>query len=221
MTASTPPPPFGHLPAPPTLHETPREPTSGLARWIVRPPGLAFHLAVAACALGLLWVDSSPAGDLVAFAGIALVLLVLAGTWLARLVGWFGERRSQRGGWRFAIAPLLGVAVVAGLATDIPDELRWARARPAFDQALEGAPAPTDPTTIEDFDVPSTIGGYPVSRAFRQGSAVLFQLDGGLNPSGFAYLPEGAFDELSWNGRWETFTATPLGDGWYEFSAAF
>lgn len=221
MTARTPPPPPGSLPPPRPVDEAPAAAAPRAARWVVRPPGLAFHLCVLACAAGLLWVDSSPTGDLLAFGALAVALLVFAALWLARLVGWCSTGRAERGGWRFAGAPILGVVVVALLAAGAPTEVRWARAQPAFDDALASAPPPTGPTTIVDFEVPSTIGGYRVDRAFRQGSAVLFQLEGGFNYGGFAYLPDGPFDELTYNGRWETFSATPLGDGWYEFSAVF
>lgn len=189
----------------------------------IRVPWIVFDLVVAAAGGLLLWAFSVPAFALVPTLVATGVLAVAGIVWVV----WLAVARPRR--WRqllgFAVAPAMVTVVVLLLATGVPLQARWAKSRDAFNQVVKALPAATAAASGDrwiSIDVPSTIGGYRISCAYRvPGGVVFYEEHGsGLDDAGFAYLPDGPTASLE-NGSFESPTFRRLGKGWYAWTASW
>ena len=194
-------------------------------RILDRPPGLVFHAALAA-GLGLwLWAGSVPGFGFSPWLAAALALGLLGLGWTLRAGTFVWARRRHRAtgsaGW-FAVAPaavLLGLTLIV---LDVPLRARFTASRGAFEALVDRAPPPTARADWVDFAVPERVGTYRINNAYRVGDAVIFYESTGafIDDAGFAYLPNGPFDELD-TGWFEGPQFRSLGHPWYAWTASW
>jgi hypothetical protein len=176
-----------------------------------RPPGVAFHLALAVPLVVLLVAGSVPAGDFgLALLGV-LALLVAGVAWLLRGIAYVDARRRGRAQgdprW-FLVGPAAAALTVVVAAVELPLQARWALSREAFEDALQETPVEAD----------GRIGLYDVSSVRAHGDATVFRVaDAGFFESGgFAHIPDpGDRPDLAertdyhhLSGDWYWFTST-------------
>jgi hypothetical protein len=178
-----------------------------------RPPGVAFHLALAVPLVVLLIAGSVPAGDLgMSLLGV-LALFVAGVTWLLRGIAYVDARRRGRAHgdprW-FVVGPAAAALTVVVAAVGLPLQARWALSRGAFEDALREAPGEAD----------GRIGLYDVSAVRAHGDATVFEVAGTgavFESGGFAHVPDpAARPELA-----ERTDYHHLGGDWYWFTATW
>lgn len=193
-----------------------RVPT-GLLR---RPPGPAFHAALVAVGLAVLWAFSFPGVNVLALV-ICFWIVVLAGLiWVVRAVAYLvARRRALHHGsalW-FAVAPLGSLVLAVVVAAHVPLRVRWQTSKADFELAVadvRAQPGQGDRRHRE------RVGTYTITTARVVGEGVLFYESVGslFDYAGFAYLPDDASREIAEEGldapEW-----FPLGDGWYAWTA--
>lgn len=135
--------------------------------------------------------------------------------------------------WR-VYAAILAVAFVCFLAFaayvywwmftpyEAPTRHHWAASKDAFNGVVASAPpTPGEAHDWMSFEIPQHLGKYDVTLAYRvKGGVVIYDAKGGMEDTGFAYLPNGPYDGLE-NGSFESPRFKPLGDGWYSFIASW
>lgn len=165
-----------------------------------RPPRLVFHLLLVLATVPLIFAASSPAGGWFLWAlGSGLFLAAAGVFWMVWVGLWFAARRrgfavgSAR--W-FVVAPVTGVLLLVFLALDIPLQLRWSQAQPAFDRLVKEAATPDGVEPVE-LETPSRLGTYAIDRAESLDGQTFVFLDTSSSPrpfltsAGFAHLPAG------------------------------
>jgi hypothetical protein len=165
-----------------------------------RPPRLVFHLVLTLATVPLIFAASSPAGGRFLWTLASGLFLAAAGVfWMVWVGLWFSARRrgfavgSAR--W-FVLTPVAGVLLLVLLALDIPLQLRWSQAQPAFDRLVEEAETP-DGVEPVDLETPAKLGTYAIDRAESLDGQTFVFLDTSSSPSpfltsaGFAHLPAG------------------------------
>lgn len=199
---------------------------ASLRLYFVRAPGVWFHALVAVLALVLLYLHSVPGWPNFAAWGVVVLALVLAaGVWVARAVLFvWGRRKGLDVGsarW-FLVAPIGGLIVVSLLVAAVPLRARWELSDDAFAAIVSDAPPATEKTEWVGFDVPSRIGSFEITAAYRVGDAViLYEKNGYLSDdAGFAYLPSGPFPELN-TGSFESPRFRHLSGPWYAWVASW
>jgi hypothetical protein len=195
-------------------------PTALARTWWRRPPGLAFHLATAAAALGFLWSMTTPVWMFVLGMVCAFVLFGGWLVWLVRAAVYGVQRRrgtAQGHTWWLLVAPIGSVLLSAVLAFGVAFRVRWAGSRTAFDDAVEQVQGGE-----RGVDVPTRIGWYDITRIRVDGDAVFFYEGncGLVDDCGFAYLPDGP-DPAFENGGFESPSYGHIGGPWYAFSAGW
>ncbi|MFC8448759.1 hypothetical protein [Kitasatospora sp. NPDC057223] len=199
---------------------------SPAARWSLRRPQRPGNSVLVGCLLanGALVLGSSvPGGDysLLGVGMAALVLLPFA--WLVwqvvqiwqpapaapRPAGRAGAKQ-RLGRWRWAAAPLLVGATVLLIGSGIPQEARFAVARPALTSFAERALATGSIGTA-----PAWINGYPLQDLELADGGVKFAVRGAglLAPHGFAWFPPAGPTK-------HRIEYTEVGGGWYSWSGA-
>lgn len=164
----------------------------GRVRALLRKPlGIPMAVLVTLSALITLWAFSVPGGPSM---GLFVILMLgwfaLGGYWLLRVIaalsaGGFQRVRSQ---WLWWALPPAVVAVTAGLLVlSVPLLLRFNLSQTSMDgfarEVIGGSSVPR----------PDRVGLFPVGRVQRFNGGMRFLVKGGgfLDPSGFAYSPEG------------------------------
>ncbi|MBO0678175.1 hypothetical protein JRC04_11950 [Mycolicibacterium sp. S2-37] len=182
-----------------------------MAQWWRTPPGsLLTGLAVLVAVL--LAYSASTLGGAFGTGLLALLAaLVVAAAWLVRTITC--AALTRRFFVRMLAVPLVFALTVGLLAFDVPVRVRFALARPAFEQAVAAIQAGAPP---EDFR--RRHGTYPVDQVVRRGRNIYFSVAGAgfLGGAGFAYLPAGPPDPPDRFG--ESHTVTPMDAPWYRFS---
>ncbi|MEV8097798.1 hypothetical protein [Kitasatospora sp. NPDC085879] len=174
----------------------------------LRRPGDSVLAGCAVLAAAALLAFSLPAADW------AMAFLAVAGAG-ATVVLWFGWLFSAapsaavrpRGNWRWAVPPLLVAATAALLYFQVPQQARFAVARPA----LAGFAARVE--AGGRLPQPAYIGTYPVADVTAVGGrGFRFTVPGSglLETTGFAYLPDGPPDD--------DMTYTRVSGRWYSWS---
>jgi hypothetical protein len=178
-----------------------------------RPPGVAFHLALAVPLVVLLVAGSVPAGDFgIAVLGV-LALMVAGVTWLLRGIAYVDARRRGRAQgdprW-FLVGPAVAALTAVVAAVELPLQARWALSRNAFEDALQETPVEAD----------GRIGLYDVSSVRAHGDATVFHVAASgfmFESGGFAHIPDPAAerpdlaertDYHHLSGDWYWFTST-------------
>ncbi len=184
-----------------------------------RAPGRWGHLGFALPLGALLWATSYPGIDLVVFVLAASLVAVLAIVWFVRFVAWFRSCHRRRDG-RWAIAPIMLMAVALAVSLHLPLRARFGLAKEDFDNFARAANAagPSEDWTL--LQPPDRIGSYGIVRAYQAGrNVILFEATGkGLDNAGFAYLPEGPDATLT-NVHFEDPHFRSLGGKWYAWTA--
>ncbi|GAA1074870.1 hypothetical protein [Kitasatospora arboriphila] len=178
----------------------------------LRRPGNSVLAGCAVLAAAALLAFSLPAADW------AMAFVALAGG-AATVVLWFGWLFSDApaaavrpaGNWRWAVSPLLLAATAVLLHFQVPQQARFALARPALSSFAERA----EHVAAGDgrLPQPSHLGTYPVDDVTAVGvRGFRFTVPGSglLERTGFAYLPDGPpEDEVSYthrSGPWYTWS---------------
>ena len=184
-----------------------------------------FHLALAVPTFAFLWSFSVPGFDFLLGVAAFGAIGIGAITWFVRagIYVFDRSRRDARGSttW-FLVAPIAGVLVIALIFTSSPLRARWALSRGEFTEAMSLAPPATGSDDWVSFEVPDRLGSYRITEAHRVGDAFIFLEDHGVlfGFAGFAFLPNGRFDELS-TLPFENPQFMPLGGGWYAWTASW
>jgi hypothetical protein len=183
-------------------------------RFLRRPPGWLLAAAALLCAAAFCWVSSSFG------TGFELALLalgasfVVAACWLFRTVA--SAVTARRFFFRTLAVPLIAAATVLAIEVDAPVRVRFAQAKPGFEDAVASIEAGADPAGFT-----GRIGTYRVSHVARYGRDVYFTFPGGfLGSNGLAYLPDGPSPTESHSGQGAT-TTTHFTGLWYRFSTTW
>lgn len=162
-----------------------------------RPPGwILFGLAAVFC-VAVTWGRSGLSlGFLDALALVAL-LLVVSGIWIVRAVCYVVFRVLGRAPAPTAWVKLLAVPVilaptVIAADSDLPERIRFAQARGAFEQTVREIYQGAEQAVRLG---PLRLGTLTIEYVRRYGANVYFSVagaeDGFILESGFAYLPNG------------------------------
>ncbi len=113
------------------------------------------------------------------------------------------KRRTQR--WRWAVAPLATIAVISGVMTRWPLQLRFHVSRTALEYAVDDFQAGQNGDTSK----PRLVGLYRVDKLFARGEGNVgfrtsrrIRLDGRVQCAGFEFRPSSPPDE----GRYRSLT---------------
>jgi hypothetical protein len=180
-----------------------------------RPIGWVFNALLAIPILGLLWSFTGPGFPLPRLAFALFVLAVFGVIWAARLTGHLAAGGRQL--WPFLIGPVALLTAAGLIAGNVPERLRWAASRPAFDQFAGGLAANPGLAT------PQRLGLYSVDEAQKVPGGWIVYEDGGtglFDDAGFAYLPGGPTPNLG-DGSWEGPQFRHLGGPWYAWTASW
>lgn len=170
-----------------------------------------YLLVLGAALLGVLWGLSSPSPPFLLTMACGLVVLAAGGVWIVALgaigLRWLRERVAHsRPGW-LLVAPVLVVATVGLLWSEVPLRARFALSRGALEDVVHGE------------DRTGRVGLYEVEEVWRADGAVLIEVEGGfLASGGFAHLPDGP--EAARDGV-ASRTFEHLDGDWYTYSEGF
>ena len=195
-------------------------------RYRVGPPRVWFHGFLVTLAIAILISWSWPYCALLVWAVVVVTLATIV-VWLI----WLVVFRVVEGPWSrwFALAPAIGLVVVALLSVHLPIRARWIlTSQSAFDEVVAAIPAASTPRSSDidpqEVTVPGWIGTYHITSAERVDGGFLFRegtLGGGfLSYAGFAYLPDGPNDTLA-SGSFESPDFVHLSGPWYAFTASW
>jgi hypothetical protein len=177
-----------------------------------------FHGVIAILGALLLWSHSVPGVIILLEAGVGLALLVMVVIWACWVVVAVIRRRR----WRreFALAPAIGILIVALLAADVPLQVRWALSRGSFARTVSSLSS--GPGADSYVDAPTRIGTYRITSVESVPGGFLFYEANGLlfDDAGFAYLPNGPSADLE-NTNFESPNFTHLGGPWYSWTASW
>lgn len=186
--------------------------------WWRTPPTWLFH-GILVLVLGMpVAAASVPGTDPFLVALSFVTVLLSAAVWIVRLAGWATSRMRSRGLW-WLIAPLLVVTTASLIVADVPLRARFALARDDLDAFVDGLEPQGRFDDWARVDVPLSIGGFEVLRAFQIGDGVIIYLDGSFpNHAGFAYLPDGPDDRIE-NYDFADPAFNSLGGDWFSWTA--
>jgi len=173
------------------MNKTPRFLDRLPVRWLTTAPGWWFHGWIVLLGVVAMWDLSYPGnGELLALLILVYAVAASVLVWIIRLIGWLSTRgRSEHTStrpWRFLIAPVIGLAVIALVETGAPLLVRFALSESAFETRPRSARRGRQPTTI--------VSAFTrLTGVEHIGANVLFYEKHGafLGSAGFAYLPNG------------------------------
>jgi hypothetical protein len=168
----------------------------------------AVALIAAACEC---WSNSSLGTSLAIGLSAFVAWCVVAGCWLFRTIAC--GVTARRFFLRMLAVPLVFVASSLVIQVDAPLRIRFALARPAFEQAVSSIQAGAEPAQFA-----GRLGTYEVERVAHYDNKVYFTLDTFLSDAGIAYLPDGPPDPKELDQREGGGSVTPLAPPWYRFS---
>lgn len=185
-----------------------------VSRFLRRPPGLLLAAGAVLAAALICWSASSFGTAFgTGLLGLAVGLVVLAG-WLLRTVA--SAVTARRFFLRTLVVPLIAAATLLAVEVDAPVRLRFAQAKPGFEDAVTSIEGGADPAGFT-----GRIGTYRVSHVARYGRDVYFTFPGGfLGSNGLAHLPDGPSPTESHSGQGAT-TTTHFTGPWYRFSTTW
>lgn len=185
-----------------------------VGRFLRRPPGLLVAAGTLVAAAGICWSNSSFGTAFgTGLLGLAVGAVVLV-CWLIRTLA--SAVTARRFFLRTLLVPLIFGLTLVAVQVDAPTRLRFAQARPGFQDAVRAIEGGTDPAQFE-----RRIGTYRVSTVWRSDSNVYFTLEGGfLGSSGLVFLPDGPPDPPTTSGQSHT-SYSPVRPPWYQFSSTY
>ncbi|WP_431955399.1 hypothetical protein [Nocardia lijiangensis] len=142
--------------------------------WVLATAGLA-----GLCCLGLIF-QNTVQGDGDHTVNLLLVLLLAGLSWL--ICGSVGLIACDNGRLSL-LAPLLVVGTVALVWTGLPENLGWRLSRGSLDRAAADC-------VVSDAD--ARYGAYIIASVEQYRGGCLFETQGLLGLSGYAYMPNGA-----------------------------
>jgi hypothetical protein len=175
--------------------------------------------------LGLLAAFSLPGGDALWLLPSALLIFLAAICWW--VIAATSARKARKDypvdrAWRFSIAPIAGILVLVLVWGRVPLWVRWKLSESSFEHYVATARAAGARDEWIDLTSPGSLGLYSISHIDQVGEAIIFYESHGVSFSferaGFAYLPNGPFDELSTT-SFEAPKFWHLGGPWYSFIA--
>lgn len=180
----------------------------------------AAHVVGFGGAAVMLWAFSVP--------GVSVFVAMTGGAILAAaaLLWTVAAQLSHSAGrtwpWWLLIAPVMAVVTLALLIIRAPLHVRWELSRGAFEAVVADLPEATESTKFDRVKVPERVGSYRIITAYRVPGGVIFYEENGafFDDAGFAYLPGGPSRSLH-NGSFESPAFSPLGDGWYRWTASW
>lgn len=156
-----------------------------------RPLGVPMAVLVTVSALITLWAFSLPGGPSMSFfVMLMLAWLALGAYWVIRLIGaaFAGGLGSIRSQWIWWVAPAVLVVITASLlVTSAPLLVRFNMSQSSMERFAQ------EVIGSSRVPKPDRVGLFPVTRVQRFEGGMRFLVKGGgfLDPSGFAYSPDG------------------------------
>jgi hypothetical protein len=167
---------------------------------------------VCAVAVWLLWWCSVPAFSF-RIITVGLLLIVLGAVWGIRMLIFLHARPDGMPRGRQAwVVPGVVVACLLLSVSGAGFQLRWALSRPAFDAAVRSG-----------HPVEGRVGLYRIVNYRTVTGGIVFTEAGGsglLDDAGFAWFPDGPGEGLG-DTSWESPQLSPIGGGWYVWTATW